>query len=315
MIETEFLNYLTNNPTISLSMRSLQKPINDGRIKFPNPITFCDLFYISNLFQYFKTREKSIPFNTETYLIEFEIGLTLSKMYNLPKLNYIPHRDYPTPYYQKTIQILKDYKISLQELTKGKIRQIYNRLSYPDKRPFHLETFRWKLVNSSILSNYLKTFNYRTVCYLLPFNPEPDECALCLQLQDTAVHVFAKCSITRQIWSILQEVLNVFTETSFPFDSLTPLNFHVPIKFEIFTESITLILTVTNYCIWQTRKKQLNSDHQISETVKPSNVLAMIFNHIKTREKKESLQTDKTNYEIITTIRIKVGQRLHNLIK
>ena len=34
MIETEFLNYLTNNPTISLSMRSLQRPINDGEIKF-----------------------------------------------------------------------------------------------------------------------------------------------------------------------------------------------------------------------------------------------------------------------------------------
>ena len=105
IIETEFLNYSTNNPTISLSMRSLQRPINDGGIRFPNPITYCDLFYISNLFQYFKTREKNIPFNTETYLIEFEIGLTLSKMFNLPKLNYIPHRDH----YQKTIQILKEY--------------------------------------------------------------------------------------------------------------------------------------------------------------------------------------------------------------
>ena len=100
MIETEFLNYLTNNSTIGLSMRSLQTPINDRRIKFPNPVTYCDLIYISNLFQYFKTREKNSPFNTETYLIEFEIGLTLSKMYHLPKLNYIPHRDHPTPYYQ-----------------------------------------------------------------------------------------------------------------------------------------------------------------------------------------------------------------------
>ena len=35
VIETEFLNYLTNNSTISLSMRSLQRPKNDGGIKFP----------------------------------------------------------------------------------------------------------------------------------------------------------------------------------------------------------------------------------------------------------------------------------------
>ena len=123
LIETEFLNYLTNNPTISLSMRSLQRPINDGGIKFPNPTIYCDLIYISNLFQYFKTREKNNPFNTETYLIEFEIGLALSKIYDLPKLNHIPHRDYPTPYYQKTLLILKEYKITLQELTKEKLEK------------------------------------------------------------------------------------------------------------------------------------------------------------------------------------------------
>ena len=138
---------------------------------------------------------------------------------------------------------------------------------------------------------------------------------MCLQFQDTAVHVFANCSITRQIWTVLQEVFNKITETSFPLDSLTPLNFHVPIKFEIFTKAIALILTVTNYCIWQTRKKQLNSDSPQLETVKPSNVLAMIFNHIKIREKKEGSQTDKTNYEIVKHIRTEVGQKLQNLFR
>ena len=113
-------------------------------------------------------------------------------MYNLPKLNHMPHCDHATLYYQKTVQILKEYKISVEELTKGKIRQIYNRLSYPDKHPSCQETFRWKLITSSILPNYLKTFNYRIVRNLLPFSFEPGECALCLQFQDTAVHVFAK---------------------------------------------------------------------------------------------------------------------------
>ena len=133
--------------------------------------------------------------------------------------------------------------------------------------------------------------------------------------QDTAVHVFAKCSITRQIWSILQEVLNSITKTSFPLDSLTRLNFHVPTKFEIFTESIALILTVTNYCIWQTRKKQLDSDHQKLNTVKPSSVLARIFNNIKTLKKKENSRIDKTNYEMIKRVRAEVGKKLLNLFK
>ena len=266
----------------------------DGGIKFPNPTTYCDLIYISNLFQYFKTREKNNTFNIETYPIEFEIGMSLSKLYDFPILNHIPHRDYPTPYYQKTLQFLKEYKITLEELNKGKIKQIYYRISYPNKRHSHQETFRWKIVNQNILPNYLKTFNYRTVRYLLPFSPEPGECALCLQFQDSAINVFAKCNITRQIWTMLKKVFDNITETSFPFDNLTCLNFHVPIKIEIFTESIALILTVTNYCIWQTRKKQLNSDSPQLETVKPSHGLAMIFNHINTREKKESSKTDKT---------------------
>ena len=153
LIETEFLNYLTNNSTINLSMRSLQRPTNDGGIKFLNPVTYCDLFYISNLFQCFKTRKKNSPFNIETYLIEFEIGLTLSRLYHLPTLNHIPHRDYPTPYYQKTLQILTEYEITLQELNKGKIKQIYHGISYPVERPSSQETFQWKLVNESILPN------------------------------------------------------------------------------------------------------------------------------------------------------------------
>ena len=290
-------------------MRSLQRPMNDGGIKFPNPVTYCGLFYISNLFQYFKTRKKNTPFNTETYLIEFEIRLTLSKMYNLPKLNHIPHRDYPTPYYQKTLQILKEYEITIQKLTNGKIRQIYNQISYPDKRSSHQETFRWKLVSQNILPNYLKTFNYRTVRNLLPFSLEPGECALCLQFQDSAVHVFARCSITRQIWTILRDIFNNITETSFPLDNLTPLNFFVSIQFEHSTESIALILTITNYCIWQARKKQLKFDCSKLETVKPSNVLAVIFNHMKSREKRESLLTDTTKYEIIKKIRTEIWSK------
>ena len=171
-------------------------------------------------------------------------------MYNLPKLSHIKHRDYPTPYYQKILQIFKEYEIILQELTNEKIRKIYNRICYPDKRS------------------------------------DKRECALCLQFQDSAVHVFARCSITGQIWTILQEVFNNITETSFPLDNFKSLNFFVPIQFENFTESIALILTVTYHCIWQIRKRQLNSDCLKLETVKPSNVLAMIFNHIKTHEKK-----------------------------
>ena len=81
IIETEFLNYLTNNSAIQLCIKNLQRPTIAGGIKYPNPTIYCDLFYISHLFEYFKARKYDLPFNANTYLIEYEIGLVLSKTY------------------------------------------------------------------------------------------------------------------------------------------------------------------------------------------------------------------------------------------
>ena len=135
VIETEFLNYLTNNTTIQLCMRNLQRPTISGGIKYPNPIIYSNLFYISNLFEYFKIRKNDLPFNSNTYLIEYEIGLVLSQTYNLPILNHIPHRDYPTPCYQKTLQILKEYKITLEELNKYTIEYPILTNVFPTRKP------------------------------------------------------------------------------------------------------------------------------------------------------------------------------------
>ena len=129
VIETEFLNYLTDNTTIRSCTRNLQRPTISGGIKYPNPIIYSNLFYISNLFEYFKTRKNDLPSNSNTYLIEYEIGLVLSQIYNLRKLNHLPHRDKLTPFYQQSLGILTQYKITLKELQQGKINQIYQRLS------------------------------------------------------------------------------------------------------------------------------------------------------------------------------------------
>ena len=36
---------------------------------------------------------------------------------------------------------------------------------------------------------------------------------------------------------------------------------------------------------------------------------------MKIREKKESLKTDQTNYEIIKNIRTEIGRKLHNFLR
>ena len=110
-------------------MRNLQRPTISGGIKYPNPIIYSNLFYISNLFEYFKTRKYDLPFNSNTYLIEYEIGLVLSQIYNLRKLNHLPHRDKLTPFYQQSLGILTQYKITLKELQQGKVNNYTN--DYP----------------------------------------------------------------------------------------------------------------------------------------------------------------------------------------
>ena len=297
-------------------MRNLQRPTISGGIKYPNPIIYSDLFYISNLFEYFKTRKNDLPFNSNTYLIEYEIGLVLSQLYNLRKLNHLPHRDKLTPFYQQSLGILTQYKITLKELQQGKINQIYQRLSNSDYIPSKADKFRWKLTSQNILPNYLKNFNYRTVWNLFPFSSELGKCALCKQGQDSAVHLFAKCSITQQIWKFLHEILNHITQKSSTFETFTPINFYFPLQYETYSEEISLLVTVTNYCNWRTRLEQLNVDpHTFNyNIINSKTILAKIFSHFINRTKREKKKADTTFVQTIENIRQHLSKKLQDLI-
>ena len=316
ILETEFLNHLTNNSAIQLCMKNLQRPTIAGGIKYPKPTIYCDLFYISHLFEYFKARKHDLPFNANTYLIEYEIGLVLSKTYKLKQLNHFPHRDNLTPYYGQSILILTKYKITLEELQTGKIKPIYKRLSLTDYNWSDHDKMRWKLTFNDILPNYLKTFNYRTVWNLLPFSHELGECALCRRGQDSAVHLFVKCSVTQQIWKLLNNVLIKITRKQFTIDPLTPLNFCFPNQLIMYSEAVALLVTATNHCIWQTRLRQLNEtpQNQNPEPVNHRIVLAKIFTHISNREKKEKQRIDQTFIDNIQETKYRLANLLQNLV-
>ena len=110
------------------SIEKLQRATIDGGINYPNPQIYCDLFYIRSLFEYFKTRDELLPFNTRTYIIEYEAGRHLPKIFELKMLNNLPRLDFLSPFYKHAIEILKKYKITLPEMLKGKLRSIYRRI-------------------------------------------------------------------------------------------------------------------------------------------------------------------------------------------
>ena len=71
----------------------------------------------------------------------------------------------------------------------------------------------------------------------------------------------------------------------------------------MYSETVALLVTATNYCIWQTRVGQLNTtpqDHN-SKPVNHKTVLAKTFTHISNREKTEKQQIDQTFIYTIAT--------------
>ena len=113
----------------------------------------------------------------------------------------------------------------------------------------------------------------------------------------------------------LQEVLHVITQTTFPLDDLTPLNFHIPTQFGNFTETIALLLRATNFCIWQTRLRRLNTELQNLKPVNHKLILAKIFNYISIREKKEKKLNDSIYVDTINTIKQTMAKILQNPIQ
>ena len=212
-IESLFLNYLVDDHNIDLSIQKLLRPVIDGGMKYPNPQIYCDLFYVCNLFEYFKNRDKLLPFNTHTYIIEYEAGRHFSRIFNLKILNNISHRDSLSPFYKHAIEIIKKYKITLPELLKGKLRAIYHRIvnvcDYPTVHFKNMSHHCWLMASHPILPNYLKTFTYRTLWNLLPLkrNLDPNSCPLCHQGQESAIHLFVNCAEVRKAWEIIQTVI------------------------------------------------------------------------------------------------------------
>ena len=189
---------------------------------------------------------------------------------------------------------------------------VYRRLILSDYHPSQADRFRWKLVSQNILPNYLKTFNYRIVWNLLPITSSLDKCALCLQGKDSAVYLFAKCSITKQVWKNIEDVINSIIQNPLALDPFTAFNFYLPKTFENHSEQISFLLKVTNYCVWQTRNKQLNTDKL--NPIDYKIILSKMFNHITIPERKDKKRLTAMYFEEIQQIRRKLCKKLQSFI-
>ena len=74
------------------SLEILQLPKDLGGYKITNTALRGDLTYLKNVFKYDKIRTQHLELGTQDTFVEYQIGYTLSNLFNLNQLNHLPHK-------------------------------------------------------------------------------------------------------------------------------------------------------------------------------------------------------------------------------
>ena len=100
------------------------------------------------------------------------------------------------------------------------------------------------------------------------------------------------------------------------FEILIPINFYFPLQYETYSEEISLLVTVTNYCIWRTRLEQLNVDpHTYSSyCINSKTILAKLFSYFRNRTKKQKKIADTTFVKTMENIGHHLSKKLQDLV-
>ena len=123
--------------------------------------------------------------------------------------------------------------------------------------------------------------------------------------------MFVNCIEVKKAWDtieiILQKITNLQKDSLNP---LFPINYYLNDDFRNFAEKITILLSITNYIIWQLRTK---SD---KENLKPSQkiILARLYNYCAIREKKEMKKADQGYLDTFKDLKHELIQQLETLI-
>jgi len=198
--------------------------------------------------------------------------MQISNILQIPRTQITPHAALPSPYYKQFLKIIGEYKITKEELIKGKINEIYKRLkSIPKIRkeisynPLKITTPNLEWIHHPMIPNYLKTFHYKFLNNLLPleskFKPNiidlKPNCHLCLTQYETDIHLFSKCAIIKPL---LHHVIKLYLDvtgqhTTYFFDTAR-IQFHTPLYRTPYCNNLTPYLnSVLSYTIWKTRNK------------------------------------------------------------
>ena len=162
-----------HNPTLPVS--TLSQPRQNGGYATADIPLIAQLNYIKILTPYTRMRllNDKLPYHLNQ--LEYNIGLQISNIFQFLKLNNTPHAAQPSPYYKQIIKILEQYKITKDEIIRGKTKAILLIIKTPKtltttqlETSLRITTPNYTWINHPIFPNYLKTFNYKIVKCILP---------------------------------------------------------------------------------------------------------------------------------------------------
>ena len=79
--------------------------------------------------RYFKELDdNSKIISPSLFFVEYNVGMQLCSYFKVPVNNRTPHSDSPSYIYNYIFHMIKWFRISLDELLKGSVNQIYKRI-------------------------------------------------------------------------------------------------------------------------------------------------------------------------------------------
>ena len=121
-------NFVSRNANSIIPITTLMLPTHLGGYTVANIPIYCDLIFLKPIYEYCKHRKNDTQPTPQTSFIEYHIGQQLSRQYNLPFRNYLPHSLLPNTFYSCALSLCKKYRFTFDQRCRGQVKPLYNTL-------------------------------------------------------------------------------------------------------------------------------------------------------------------------------------------
>ena len=125
-ISNKIENFIAGDSRLVLPIDTLELPLNQGGNTVPNITLYCDILYLKPLAEDCQHRKENTELTPACALIEYNIGLQLSRLSSSPFRNFLPHAESLNRLYSYVLALCKKYNLSFEELRNFQTRAIYN---------------------------------------------------------------------------------------------------------------------------------------------------------------------------------------------